>query len=164
MQKIRFEEAIRAIRENDQRFDFDAYLFLRDSLDFTLERFRSEESPEHRHVRGPEMLEGLREFALREFGPLAATVLENWGVRSCEDIGDMVFQLIGAGAFGKSEEDRPEDFAGLYDFDEAFREPFRPKRTIQPKTDTHRFRHLDPDTEPESELQPENPSEREGLS
>lgn len=162
MQKIRFEEAVRAIRENDQRFDFDAYLFLRETLDYTLERFRSEESPEHRHVRGPEMLEGLREFALKEFGPMAATVLENWGVRSCEDIGDMVFQLIGVGAFGKSEDDHPEDFAGLYDFDKAFREPFRPKRQVQPDTDTHRFRHLE--TEPDPELLPENPSERESLS
>ena len=83
---------------------------------------------EHRHVSGPELLHGLREHALREFGPLAATVLENWGVTRCEDVGEMVFQLIEVGAFGKSDEDCPQDFAGVFDFDEAFREPFRPQR------------------------------------
>lgn len=135
MQKIRFEEAIRSIRERDKRFDGDAYLFLRESLDFTLEELRGEESIEHRHVSGTELLEGLRDFSLREFGPMAATVLENWGIRSCEDVGEMVFQLINAGAFGKSDDDMPEDFIGVYDFDEAFREPFRPKNPPRSRAD-----------------------------
>ncbi len=131
MKKVPFPEAIRAIRANDPRFDPDAYLFLRDSLDFTVKKLRGEESEEHRHVCGPELLNGLREFALKEFGPLAATVLESWGITRCEDVGDMVFQLIEVGAFGKSDEDDPADFAGVFDFDEAFREPFRPRRTLE---------------------------------
>ena len=87
MQKVPFQEAVRAIRKNDPRFDSDAYAFLRDSLDFTVKKLRGEESEEHRHVCGPELLNGLREFALQEFGPLAATVLENWGITRCEDLG-----------------------------------------------------------------------------
>ncbi|MCB1232597.1 MAG: hypothetical protein KDN19_20280 [Verrucomicrobiae bacterium] len=133
MQKVPFQEAVRAIRKNDPRFDSDAYAFLRDSLDFTVKKLRGEESEEHRHVCGPELLNGLREFALQEFGPLAATVLENWGITRCEDLGDMVFQLIEVGAFGRSDEDDPADFAGVFDFDEAFREPFRPRqRNLNP--------------------------------
>ena len=132
MQKVPFHEAIKAIRKKDDRFDADAYLFLRDSLDYTVKKLRGEESEEHRHVCGPELLEGLRDYALEEFGPLAATVLENWGITRCEDVGDMVFQLIEVGAFGKSDEDHPADFAGIFDFDDAFREPFRPKRQVQP--------------------------------
>ncbi|MCB1066342.1 MAG: hypothetical protein KDN20_25915 [Verrucomicrobiae bacterium] len=128
MQKVPFNEAVRAIRKKDGRFDADAYVFLRDSLDFTVKKLRGEESEEHRHVCGPELLNGLREFALNEFGPLAATVLENWGITCCKDVGDMVFQLIEVGAFGKSDEDDPADFASVFDFDEAFREPFRPQR------------------------------------
>lgn len=128
MQKVPFNEAIRAIRKKDGRFDSDAYLFLRDALDFTVKKLRGEESEEHRHVSGPELLHGLRDYALREFGPLSATVLENWGVTRCEDVGDMVFQLIEVGAFGKSDEDHPQDFRDVFDFDEAFREPFRPRR------------------------------------
>ena len=128
MQKVPFNEAIKAIRKKDDRFDPDAYVFLRDSLDYTVKKLRGDESEEHRHVCGPELLEGLRDYALEEYGPLAATVLENWGITRCEDIGDMVFQLIEVGAFGQSDEDDPSHFSGVFDFDDAFREPFRPKR------------------------------------
>ena len=72
------------------------------------------------------MLDGFRELALKEFGPLALTVLDTWGVRRCEDVGEMVFNLIGVGAFGSTAEDSKEDFAGGYDFAEAFRRPFLP--------------------------------------
>ena len=128
MQKVPFDDAVRAIRKKDGRFDADAYAFLRDSLDFTVKKLRVNESEEHRHVSGPELLHGLREYALNEFGPLSATVLENWGVSCCEHVGEMVFQLIEVGAFGKSDEDHPQDFSGVFDFDDAFREPFRPRR------------------------------------
>ncbi|MBL9153160.1 MAG: hypothetical protein JNK37_11765 [Verrucomicrobiales bacterium] len=128
MQKVPFTEAVRAIRRKDDRFDADAYHFLRDALDFTVKKLRDGESEEHRHVSGPELLHGLRDYALKEFGPLSATVLESWGVTRCEDIGTMVFQLIEVGAFGKSDEDCPQDFSDVFDFDDAFREPFRPQR------------------------------------
>ncbi|MCB1237335.1 MAG: hypothetical protein KDM91_19885 [Verrucomicrobiae bacterium] len=127
MQKIRFDEAVKVIRRRDGRFDADAYAFLRDALDYTVRKLRSEEMEEHRHVNGGELLHGFRDYALREYGPMAATVLESWGLGRCEDVGDMVFQLIEAGVFGKSDEDCPADFAGVFDFDEAFRQPFRPK-------------------------------------
>ena len=130
MQKVPFDEAVRAIRKKDGRFDADAYSFLRDALDFTVRKLRENESEEHRHVSGPELLHGLREYALKEFGPLSATVLESWGVSRCEDVGDMVFQLIEVGAFGKSDEDQPQDFSGVFDFDDAFREPFRPRTLV----------------------------------
>lgn len=130
MQKVPFEEAVRAIRKKDGRFDADAYSFLRDALDYTVRKLRDDESEEHRHVSGPELLHGLREYTLKEFGPLSATVLENWGVSRCEDVGDMVFQLIEVGAFGKSDEDHPQDFSGVFDFDDAFREPFRPRALV----------------------------------
>ncbi|NNE93147.1 MAG: hypothetical protein HKN23_16005 [Verrucomicrobiales bacterium] len=129
MQKIRFEEAVKLIRARDQRFDQDAYLFLRDALDFTVQRIKSDEAEELRHVTGPQLLEGVRDHATKEFGPMAFTVLESWGVSCGEDIGSMVFQLIEVGAFGKSAEDSPEDFAGVLDLEEELTAPFRPKAT-----------------------------------
>jgi uncharacterized repeat protein (TIGR04138 family) len=73
-----------------------------------------------RHVTGPELLDGVRQYALKEFGPMVMTVFDSWGIRSCEDIGHMVFNLIGAGVFGKTEQDSIEDFKNVYDFEEAF--------------------------------------------
>jgi uncharacterized repeat protein (TIGR04138 family) len=40
----------------------------------------------------------------------------------------MVFNLIDAGIFGKTEEDSLEDFKSVYDFDDAFVKPFAPAR------------------------------------
>jgi uncharacterized repeat protein (TIGR04138 family) len=90
------------------------------------------------HVSGRELLEGLRAHALDQFGPLAKTVLESWGVHRCTDFGDIVFTLIEYNIFSKTENDRREDFADIYDFDEAFVKPFQPagKRRSGPPTET----------------------------
>ncbi len=82
-----------------------------------------------RHVSGPELLDGARRYALKEFGPMVITVFDSWGIRSCEDIGNMVFNLIGAGVFGKTDQDSIEDFKNVYDFEEAFVRPFAPGET-----------------------------------
>jgi uncharacterized repeat protein (TIGR04138 family) len=84
------------------------------------------------------LLEGLRAHALDQFGPLAKTVLESWGVRRCTDFGDIVFNLIEYNIFSKTDNDRREDFADIYDFDEAFVKPFQPagKRRAGPSTET----------------------------
>jgi uncharacterized repeat protein (TIGR04138 family) len=68
----------------------------------------------------------VRQYALKEFGPMVMTVFSYWGIRRCEDIGHMVFNLIGAGIFGKTEEDSMDDFRSVYDFKDAFVKPFAP--------------------------------------
>jgi uncharacterized repeat protein (TIGR04138 family) len=77
-------------------------------------------------VRGQELLDGLRQFALDQFGPLAKTVLNYWGVQRGEDFGEIVFNLVEVGILGKTDEDSRADFKGGYDFDVAFVKPFQP--------------------------------------
>jgi uncharacterized repeat protein (TIGR04138 family) len=132
MQRQGFEEYAKMAASRDPRYDADAYLFLRDALDHTLGGRGKSGSRHQRHVRGPELLNGFRELALKEYGPLALTVLDTWGVQRCEDVGEMVFNLIGVGAFGSTAEDSKEDFAGGYDFAEAFRRPFLPTGSAPP--------------------------------
>ena len=133
MQKIGFAEALDSIVASDPRYQRDAYVFLRDALDFTTKQQKKVKGATVRHVSGPELLEGVRRYALKEFGPLVMTVFDSWGVHSCEDIGNMVFNLIDAGIFGKTEEDSIEDFKNVYDFDEAFVKPFAPEKPAIPK-------------------------------
>jgi uncharacterized repeat protein (TIGR04138 family) len=57
---------------------------------------------------------------LERFGPLARTVLEHWGIHSTEDLGEIVFALVEAGILVAESHDRPQDFRGLFDFEEAF--------------------------------------------
>src|SRR5881275_2321506 len=128
MQKIGFAEALDSIVASDPRYQREAYIFLRDALDFTTKQQKKVKGTTVRHVSGPELLEGVRQYALKEFGPLVITVFDSWGIRSCEDIGHMVFNLIGAGIFGKTEEDSIEDFKAVYDFAEAFLKPFQPQK------------------------------------
>ncbi len=129
MQKIGFAEAVDSILAGDPRYQRDAYVFLRDALDFTTKQQKKIKGATVRHVSGPELLAGVRQYALNEFGPLVITVFDNWGIHCCEDIGNMVFNLIGAGIFGKTEEDSIEDFKNVYDFGEAFVKPFAPAKS-----------------------------------
>ncbi len=133
MQKIGFAEALDSIVASDPRYQREAYVFLRDALDFTTKQQKKIKGATVRHVAGPELLDGVRQYALKEFGPMVITVFDSWGIHSCEDIGHMVFNLIGAGIFGKTEEDSMEDFKSVYDFEEAFVKPFAPAKPIAVK-------------------------------
>ena len=72
------------------------------------------------HVTGQELLDGIRWLAKREFGPMAKTVFESWGVSKTGDFGDIVFSLVEEGILGKNDRDSKEDFKDVYDFDDAF--------------------------------------------
>ena len=128
MQKIGFAEALDSIVAADNRYHRDAYVFLRDALDYTTKQQKKSKGAGVRHVAGPELLEGLRAYALKEFGPMVVTVFSYWGIGRCEDIGNMVFNLIDAGIFGKTEQDSIDDFKAVYDFHDAFVKPFLPAR------------------------------------
>ena len=75
---------------------------------------------EERHINGRQLCMGLREYAIKQYGPLARTVLAHWGVRRTEDFGKIVFALVAAGLMRKSETDSYDDFVGVFDFAEAF--------------------------------------------
>lgn len=127
MQKIGFSEAVEKITARDERYDVEAYAFLRDALDYTIKlRKKSSKDDAQRHVSGQELLEGVRQYAIKEFGPMVMTVFTYWGLRKCEDVGNIVFNLIEEGIFGKSDHDSLADFKEGYDFREAFVEPFLP--------------------------------------
>jgi len=130
MQKIGFAEALDSILAIDSRYHRDAYLFLRDALDFTTKQQKKIKGTGVRHVTGPELLDGVRLYALKEFGPMVVTVFDSWGIHSCEDFGHMVFNLINAGIFGKTERDSIEDFKNVYDFEEVFVKPFAPTKAL----------------------------------
>ena len=129
MQDAEFPRIVALICKEDSRFDRKAYEFVRLGLDHTVKEIRKKDasrSGKSRHVTGAELLDGLRGYALEQFGPMTKTVLNSWGVHQCQDFGDIVFNLIEYNAFSKTEDDRREDFANLYDFDDVFVKPFLP--------------------------------------
>jgi uncharacterized repeat protein (TIGR04138 family) len=139
MQQLNFEELLERMLEQNPRYHRDAYLFLREALEYTQKSISKSNRNQVRHITPKELLTGVREYALATYGPMAITVLEEWGITSCEDFGAMVFLMVENNLLRKTEQDRPEDFKNAYTFDEAFREPFRPSGKpapiITPKTE-----------------------------
>jgi uncharacterized repeat protein (TIGR04138 family) len=112
---------ILAISRGDRRYKPQAYQFVIDALDFTITKLHRHTRPgQDRHISGKELLEGVRGYALQEYGPLARVVFESWGVHRTEDFGEIVFNLVEHQLLNKRDSDTKEDFRGGYDFEEAF--------------------------------------------
>ena len=127
MQPINFEEGLQRLRDRDSRYQREAYLFLRETLEYAQKQLSVQTKTKPRHLTGKELLEGIRTYALEQFGPMAKTVLNEWGVRTCEDVGEIVFNMVEVGLLSKTDTDSREDFKGGFDFDQAFCSPFRPR-------------------------------------
>ena len=140
MHKQDFATVLEEILRHDPRYDRDAYHFVREGLDFTVKSMKKHQqsTPGHRHVSGQELLDGIRRFALEQFGPMTKTVFDHWGIRRCEDFGEIVFNMVEKGVLGKTEQDSRADFKGGYDFDEAFVKPYRPAPHPKPHRRAHR--------------------------
>ena len=122
MHELSFEEAVEHIMAKDARYHREAYHFVRDALDHT----KKTVGKKVLHVTGQQLLTGVREFGLNQFGPMAMTVFEEWGIKSCKDFGEIVFNLVDNGVLAKTESDSRADFADGYGFWEAFRKPYVP--------------------------------------
>lgn len=121
------------VRENAGGYPPQAFAFVHQGLQHTAEALSAmreevaagttgagEGGGGERHISGQELCLGLRDFALRQFGLMARTVLESWNIRGTEDFGRIVFILVEAKVLRKSDSDSFEDFSAVYDFDEAF--------------------------------------------
>ena len=121
-----------AIREKvlsrDTRYELAAYFFIYEALAFT-QKLLGRDDPKldaaQRHVSGRELIEGIRQYAMQGFGPLAPTVFKSWGIRRTADFGEIVFNLVESDLLGKTDGDRREDFADGFDLDTAFEEPLQ---------------------------------------
>lgn len=131
MQEINFDEKVEMILARDSRYARDAYAFVRESLDFTQKTIGKENRGQVRHITGQELLDGIRQFALNQFGPMAVTVLEEWGVNNSRDFGEIVFNMVEIELLAKTEKDNRDDFNNGYDFTDAFRKPFWPEAKLK---------------------------------
>ena len=116
MAQLAFRDGIMdRIRAREPRFHERAYLFILAALEYSQSRLA-----ERRHITGRELAAACRDLALERYGVMARIVLEHWGIRSTADIGDVVFTLVDLGLLISQPTDRREEFADVFDFDEAF--------------------------------------------
>ena len=114
------EEALERIGQQDGRYHERGYLFVLAALEYAQQRL-----PARRHLTGAELAWACRDFALEQFGLLAATVLGHWGITSTADLGCIVFTMIDVGLLARQPSDRLQDFDQVYDFAEVFRLGYR---------------------------------------
>jgi uncharacterized repeat protein (TIGR04138 family) len=123
----------------DKRFHVDAYVFVFDALRYAHEQLGMGRSPgsiddtvvaneteEERHISGQQLCEAIRLYAVKQYGGLAKSVLNHWGVQSTGDFGEIVFNLITIGQMRKTDSDRREDFDHVFSFNDGFRDTFGP--------------------------------------
>jgi uncharacterized repeat protein (TIGR04138 family) len=113
----------------DPRFSYEAYEFVCDAVTFTQDRLgragsESDDEDAERHVSGGELLRGVCDLAVQQFGLMAPVVFKRWGVRTTDDIGTMVFNLIKVQRLSKSDRDAPDDFRDLFDLHQALADGF----------------------------------------
>ncbi len=126
------QQRLAALAAQDRRYPLEAYHFVFEALDYVIERQErharrlGETAPPDRHVSVCQLLEGLREYALEQFGPLARLVLERWNIYRTEDFGEIVFSLVEHRLLNKQEADRKSDFRNGFNFREAFDKAWRP--------------------------------------
>lgn len=111
------------------RYDANAYRFVSMALPYAqkvLNRsFTANMDDESAHISGPELLDGIRQFALENFGLLTLTVFRRWGIQTTDDFGRIVFELIERGELRKTDRDHISDFYSVYDFEDAFNREYR---------------------------------------
>src|SRR5437016_5261019 len=113
MQEVSFEDALEIITVKDSRYPREAYLFVREALDHTQRSLLKEKQSGIRHVSGHELLAGIKTYASAQFGPMAMMVLAEWGIRSCQDFGEIVFNMVETGGCPMLSADDITDFSSL---------------------------------------------------
>ncbi len=121
--------------KKDPRYPIAAYAFVKESLRYAADVLEmgmdvaddtdlGEECvpiPQaEQHLTGQQLCEAIRQFSLNQFGFMAKVVMNEWGIYSTADYGNIVYNMIDAGLMKKSEHDRQSDFDAVYDFESEF--------------------------------------------
>ena len=128
------EESLMKLLAADPRYQLEAYVFVRKSLQYAQEvmgfgdpsddESSDDDDTGERHVTASQLCEAARQYALNEYGLMSRLVLKRWGITSTSDFGEIVYNMIKIQFMKKSERDRREDFNNLFEFSEAFDESF----------------------------------------
>ncbi len=110
---------IQKLTEKDSRYKENAYVFVMVAVEKTVESLG-----ERRHISGGELLEGIAQYAIEQFGPMSKQVFNFWGIRKSLDFGNIVFNLIDAGLLAKTEQDDIDDFRNGFDFKKVFEDEY----------------------------------------
>jgi len=109
------------IAKEDGRFSPNAVKFVYEGLGYTAKKTADEPA----HVTGQALCEGLRKLAIEKWGRLAMLVLNNWGIKSTQNFGEIVYLMIKHKWMSAQPTDSIDDFINVYDFKTVFKDNFK---------------------------------------
>ena len=115
------KKSLEKIAREDGRFCPQAVKFVYEGLGYTVKKNVTEPT----HVNGQTLSEGLRKLAVKKWGRLAMLVLNNWGIKTTGDFGEIVYTLIKHKWMSAQPTDSIEDFNDVYDFKTVFKDQFK---------------------------------------
>ena len=125
-----YQSRLAEVVQRDPRYAYEAYEFVFAALSHTqklLGRVPADDGgvpgPQY-HVSGRELVQGIRDLAVREFGFMARIVLRMWGINRTADFGDIVFNLVAENLMSKTDQDCRTDFQDIFDLDQALVQEF----------------------------------------
>lgn len=138
---------LRRLLQKDHRYPIEAYFFVREALAFAVDSLALDSGFEEylnegdgtpaisrakvqRHISGQQLCEGIRQYAINQFGFMAKIVLKNWGIDRTGCFGDIVYNMIEVGIMKKSSDDRRSHFDDVYHFDDVFQKEFEVGDTL----------------------------------
>ena len=119
-------KVLESIVRKDPRYPIEALVFVQNAVSYTVDKLYRSKNRKIKHISGPQLLDGIKDFALQQFGPMAVDIFEYWGITNTEDFGKIVFKLVDHNLLSARKEDKLEDFKNGYDFDEVFNKKFQP--------------------------------------
>jgi uncharacterized repeat protein (TIGR04138 family) len=122
------EDRLKCVAARDGRYHINAYRFVYEALDYTVKQLEKK-----RHISGRELLEGIKNLAIEQFGALAVMVFDVWGLHKTDDFGNIVFNLVEAEMMSRSEDDTRDDFHDVYQFKDVFRIDSKPRSMRSPR-------------------------------
>ena len=122
-------EKINQIIAEDPRYNANAYYFLLKCLNYSFDKFKkvfidSEKAEKSKHISGEQLLQGIGEIALLDFGYMTQAVFNCWGITKTQDWGEIVYNMILRNLLSESDTDCKVDFKDVYDFVDAFDKAF----------------------------------------
>ena len=131
--ELLMRKTLEQLAKEDGRYGAGALRFVYEGLGYTARKVadqpprlpvgdRSGDQP--KHVSGPTLCEGLKKLALERWGRLAMLVLNNWGIRTTRDLGEIVYLMIERKWMSAQPTDSVDDFNDVFDFKTAFKEQF----------------------------------------
>ena len=125
------KQSIKQIAQLDGRYNVAAIHFVHQALGVAANKIKqnsldSEYTP--RHITGQQLSLGIAELAAEKWGLLAKMVLNNWGIHTTRDFGEIVYLMIEHSWMNAQPSDSIDDFNDVYDFEEIFEKKFSFKK------------------------------------